>query len=156
MRYIIRALKYFVYITIIITIILAILVALGFVSSNIDIMFRNGWKSVGLILLMFAAVSAFYPRFGYCKRLARVLGEYSDLRESVISYMEDRGYRLESEEGTTLKFRSKSVLLRIARVWEDRITMEHGLGGFTLEGVSKDVARVASGLEFKFRTPEAE
>ena len=43
MKYIVRALKYFVYISLIVTIILAVLVALKLVSSDINVMFRNGW-----------------------------------------------------------------------------------------------------------------
>ena len=156
MKYFIRAVKYFVYITIVITIILAILVALGFVSSDINIMFSHGWKSVGMILLMFACVSAFYPKFGYCKRYARINGEYKDIRDDVVSYMEGRGYRLESEQDENMTFRIKSAFTRVARVWEDRITLERDLGGFTLEGCAKDVARVASGLEYRFRVPESE
>ena len=46
MKYIVRALKYFAYITLLMVLLLAVLVALGMVSSDVDVMFRNGWKSV--------------------------------------------------------------------------------------------------------------
>lgn len=154
MKYAIRALKYFAYITVIMTIILALLVAVGFVSSDINEMFSNGWKSVRMILIMFALVSAFYPRFGYGSRMVHVTGEYSSLRGRVVSIMEERGYKLESEEGTTMTFRSKSAAVRIARMWEDRITIEHGLGGFTLEGIARDVSRITSAMDYKFNCPE--
>lgn len=156
MKYAIRALKYFVFITVIMTIILAVLVAAGFVSSDINEMFSSGWKSVWKILVMFALVSAFYPKFGYGSRMVHVTGEYSSLRETVVSFMKERGYVLESEEGTTMTFRSKSAAIRIARVWEDRVTVEHGLGGFTLEGIAKDVNRFASALDYRFNSPEDE
>ena len=154
MKYLIRALKYFVYISLIVTIILCILVALKLVSPDINIMFRNGWKSVGFIALMFLAVSALYPKFGYVKRGVRILGEYSQVRDGVVSFMEDHGYQLESEQGENLTFRLRNKFYRATRTWEDRITLTRDMAGFYMEGISKDVARLASGLEFKFRNPE--
>ena len=115
MKYIIRALKYFVYISLIVTIILCILVALKMVSPDINIMFRNGWKSVGFIALMFLAVSALYPRFGYVKRGVRILGEYSQIRDGIVSYMEDHGYQLETEEGENMTFRLRNKFYRATR-----------------------------------------
>lgn len=34
---------------------------------------------------------------------------------------------------------------------EDRITMTRTLGGFEVEGLTKDVVRIIGGLEYKFR-----
>ncbi len=152
MRYILRAIKYFVYICVIVTIILAALVLLKAVSPDINVMFRPGWKSVGLIAAMFAGVSAFYPLFGYTKRLATVLGEIEGLRDDVVKYMDTKGYRLELEQDGKMIFRSRSFMTRL--IWDDRITIEKGLGGFYVEGVSREVAKIVSGLEFKFRTPD--
>ena len=154
MKYIIRALKYFVYISIIVTIILCILVALKMVSPDINVMFRNGWKSVGLIALMFLTVSAIYPKFGYVNRGVRILGEYSQVRDGIVSFMEEHGYELETEQGENLTFRLRNKFNRATRSWEDRITFTRDLAGFYMEGISKDVARLASGLEFKFQNPE--
>lgn len=151
MKYIIRAVKYFLYVSVIASAILGILAATGFISSDINVMFKNGWKSVGQILLMFACVSAFYPRLGYCKRLATVLGDQSALMNDVVKYMEDRGFSLESRTDDVLTFRTKSAVQKFLRVYEDRITVEKALGGFYVEGLTKEVARIVSGLEFKFR-----
>ena len=156
MKYLIRSVKYFLYITVVITLILCILVLLKMVSPDINVMFKNGWKSVGLILGMFAAVSAIYPMFGYAKRLATVLGDFAELRNGVVEYMESRGYSLETESEEKMTFRSRSVMNRIFRVWEDRITLEKGLGGFYVEGLSRDITRIVAGLEYKFRNPDVE
>ena len=156
MKYLIRSVKYFLYITVVITLILCILVLLKMVSPDINVMFKNGWKSVGLILGMFAAVSAIYPMFGYTKRLATVLGDFAELRNGVVEYMESRGYALETESEEKMTFRSRSVMNRIFRVWEDRITLEKGLGGFYVEGLSRDITRIVAGLEYKFRNPDVE
>ena len=154
MRYIIRAVKYFIYIWVIVIIILTALVLMNLVSSDINVMFQHGWKSVGLIAVMFAAVSAFYPLFGYTKRLAAVLGELDANDKEVIEYMtgDVRKYKLESQDGEKMTFRSRSVLRRI--IWDDRITIEKGLGGYYVEGVGREVAKIVPGLEFKFHNPD--
>jgi hypothetical protein len=154
MKYIVRALKYFVYISLIVTIIMLILVALKLVSPDVNVMFREGWGSILKIAVMFLAVSAIYPKFGYAKRGVRITGSYSEIRDGVVAFMEERGYELETEEGENMTFRLRNKFNRAARTWEDRITLTRELAGFYMEGISKDVARLASGLEFKFRNPE--
>lgn len=156
MKYIVRALKYFVYITLLMVLLLAVLVALGMVSSDVDVMFRNGWKSVWMILGMFLLVALVYPRFGYTRRAAHVLGSYAEIRDGVVRYMEDHGYRLEKEAGENLTFVSRSLLKRIFRIWEDRITLEREVAGFYVEGLTRDVTQIVYGLEFKFRNPDGE
>ena len=156
MKYIVRAVKYFIYICVLVSIILLVMVLAHFVSSDINVMFKEGWKSVAKIALVFAGIAAIYPLFGYRKLLAGVLGELGGLRDGVVKCMEARGYRLESEDGETMKFRSRSVLNRIFRVWEDRITITKTLGGFEVEGLSRDVARIVPALEYRFRNPDSE
>ena len=156
MKYFIRAVKYFIYICVLVTIVLTVLVLIHAVSPDINVMFKEGWGSVAKIAIVFAAISAIYPIFGYRKVLAGVLGELDGLRGDVVSYMEERGYRLESESGEVMTFRSRSPLNRFFRVWEDRITVTKTLGGFDIEGLSRDVTHIASALEYKFRNSESE
>ena len=156
MKYIVRAVKYFIYICVLVTIILLVLVLTHFVSSDINVMFKEGWRSVAKILVVFAGIAAIYPLFGYRKLLAGVLGELGGLRDGIVKCMEERGYRLESEDSETMTFRSRSVLNRIFRVWEDRITVTKTLGGFEVEGLSRDVARIVPALEYRFRNPDSE
>jgi hypothetical protein len=154
MKYIVRAVKYFISVCVLAALIILVLVLLGYVSSDVDVMFQQGWKSIGYIAIMFAVVSAIYPRFGYKKRLAGALGDFADLRPGVVSYMEEHGYVLESEDEEKMTFRSRSVLNRIFRVWEDRVTIEKTLGGFEVEGLTRDITRIVYGLEYKFRNPD--
>lgn len=154
MKYLLRALKYFVYICLLVTLILIVLVLMHAVSSDINVMFDQGWVSVGKIALMFAAVAAVYPLFGYKKQMAHVLGDLSDYRDDVVRCMEERGYALELESGDTMTFRSRSIANRIFRMGEDRITIEKTLGGFEVEGLSRDIVRIVYALEYKLRDPE--
>ena len=154
MKYLIRSLKYFVYISVIMMLILAVLAATGLISTDINVIFKNGLKSLGQIELMFLGVALIYPRFGFVKRGVRIRGEYSEIRQGVVEFMEDRGYVLEKEEGENMTFRRKSLITRISRMLEDRITLERDMIGFYMEGPSKDVTRLAYGLEYKFNNEE--
>ena len=154
MKYIVRAVKYFISVCVLAALIILLLVLLGYVSSDVDVMFQQGWKSIGYIAIMFAVVSAIYPRFGYKKRLAGALGDFADLRPGVVSFMEEHGYVLESEDDQVMTFRSKSAAHRIFRLWEDRVTIEKALGGFEVEGLTRDITRIVYGLEYKFRNPD--
>ncbi len=151
MKYIIRAIKYFLYISVIMVLLLGALVICGAVSPDINVMFRNGYNSLLQIALMFFLVSMIYPKFGYTKRGAVLPGEYSEIRNGIISYMEGRKYRLESEVDENLTFRMISPVKRILRVGEDRITMTRDLAGYIIEGPSKDVVGIVTGLENKLR-----
>lgn len=156
MKYFIRAVKYFFYFTILFVVIMAALVFIGVVKADVSLMFRDGYKSLWQIALLFAFVSAFYPRFGFIKRSVLLKGEYSDLRGGVIEYMEMRGYRLESEEGENMTFRLRSKFSALFKMFEDRITMTRELGGFEVEGLTKEVVRIVGGLEYKFRVLDEE
>lgn len=151
MRYIIRALKYFVQITVIMTAVIAALMLTGLVSKDIGVAFRQGWKSVGYILLMFAAVAAVYPYFGYVRRSVALKGSFAELRDGIVETMKARGYVLEKEEGENLAFRLSSPGARLARLWEDRLTFTRELGGYAIEGLNKDLVRVANALRYRFR-----
>lgn len=154
MKYIVRAVKYFLSVCVLATLVILIMVLLGYSTLNVDELFVQGWKSIAYIALMFAIISAVYPMFGYKKRLAGALGDFAGLRPGVVSYMEEHGYVLESEDEEKMTFRSRSVLNRIFRVWEDRVTIEKTLGGFEVEGLTRDITRIVSGLEYKFRNPD--
>ena len=58
LKYIVRAIKYFFYFSIIMIVIMSILVLAHVVDGNIETMFRDGYNSLWEIGLMFAAVTA--------------------------------------------------------------------------------------------------
>lgn len=152
MKYILRVLKYFVFITLVMALILLVLSLLGVVGKDVDAMFRNGWNSLWQIALMFLVVSAVYPRFGFCKRGAIIPGTYEEIRPGLVRYMAEHGYEIEKEEGENLSFRRKGFLARLTKLlFEDRITFERDRAGYYIEGRTKDVVRIASGLEHIFR-----
>lgn len=150
-KYIIRAIKYFFYFTILMIVIMSILVMAHVLDGNVETMFRDGYRSLWQIAVMFACVASIYPIFGFVRKTALVSGEYSEVRDKVVKFMEDRGYRLEKEDGENMSFRHKNFLNRLSRMCEDRITFTRTLGGFDLEGLRKDTIRIIYGLENAFR-----
>ena len=105
MRYLIRSLKYFIWFAVILSITMAIMVGLGLVEADFNLMFRDGIKSIWQIAALFLILALVYPIVGFRKQEAVVSGEYSEVREKVINFMESRGYYLETEEGEIMTFR---------------------------------------------------
>ena len=151
MKYLRRAVKYFFWFAIILCITLAVMVALGVVEADPQQMFRDGTKSLWQVAILFAILAAIYPLSGFAKREIVVPGELPEIKDKLVRLMDQRGYSLEKEEGDDIMFRRSSKLSRGLKMWEDRITMTKEPGGFVLEGLRKDVVRIASFLVFKFK-----
>lgn len=149
MRYFTRSVKYFFYFALLTTLILLALIATGLADGDIDTMFRGGSSAIWKILLFFAAVAAVYPKVGFISKAVPAQDSWSDIRMTVISFMKERQYDLESEEGNTICFRHRGIINKITRMYEDRITITVTDAGFTMEGLRKDVFRMATSLEYK-------
>ncbi len=156
MKYFVRAVKYFIWFSVLFTIIIAVLMFAGIVKGDVSTMFRDGYRSLWQIAILFAFVAAFYPKFGFIRKSVAIPGEYPDIRDGIIEYMELRGYRLESEEGENLTFRLRSKFSALFKMFEDRITLTRELGGYQAEGLTKDIVRIVGGLEYKFRRGDEE
>lgn len=152
MKYIVRAVKYFFYFSIICAAIVGALVLCGMVESDIDLMFRGGWNAVWKILVLFAVVGAVYPKVGFITRDAITENLPEDYLEGLSEYMRDRQYVLEKHEGGITSYRHKGMLNRLTRMFEDRITFTRTESGFEVEGLRKDVIRICMGLESRYRT----
>ena len=145
-----RALKYFIQITLIFAVIIGFLMLSGMASTDINTAFRSGWKSVELILAAFAVMSLIYPFFGYGKRTVKATGEPSEHWKTVEEALDIRGYVSagETPEGGR-RYHLKSGVARVARLWEDTITINPVLGGFQAEGLNRDLVRVVMALDRK-------
>ena len=148
MKYIIRSVKYFIYLVVIISLILAILVLIGAAEADISTMFRNGYNALWQIAILFAVIAAIYPKFGFITRDAIMTGTLVENTDRVRNYMASREYVLESENGNVLTYRHRGFISRLTRMFEDRITITllEG-GGATVEGLRKDAFRIAAGIE---------
>ena len=147
MKYLIRSVKYFCYLILLLALIILALVLTGFVEADLSKMFVNGYDSlwqIALIMLVFALI---YPRFGFSKRTAHLAGSPEELRPDVMRVMERLGYRLETEQDDSWSFLRRSGFSRALKMWEDRITLTTGGAGLEVEGLTRDLARIVSALE---------
>ena len=155
MKHIRRALKYFIQVVLIFTVIIGALMLLGLVSSDVNVAFRNGWRSIGYIAGVFFVVSLVYPFFGYTTRTIRAKGEIEDIRKAVEESMKQRGYVFESEgPDGSLKYRLASPAARAFRLWEDTVTITPSLGVLQAEGLTRDLARVAMSIDHNINSYE--
>lgn len=154
MKYLVRSIKYFFYFALLTTLIITALVLTGLADSNIDTMFRGGTSAIWKIAVFFVAVAAVYPKVGFISRTVNTGRDWNDVRGEVISYLQERNFILESEDAHTITFRHRRSLDRLTRMYEDRLTLTISQDRFEMEGLRKDVFRLATGLEYRLN-PQA-
>lgn len=146
MKYLVRALKYFVYFCVLVVLLIYILRLTGFVSGSVEEMFVNGYRSIPIMLLIVAAFAAVYPLVGFGTRNVRLTGSEEELEPEIDRIFREKGYLKLKKDGDTIIYRKNSGLARIVKMWEDRITVKRVFGGYSLEGLTKDVVRLDSAL----------
>lgn len=153
MRYIIRSIKYFFYFAFLTAAVVLVLVYAGLAEGDINSIFEGGYNALWKMGLFFAAVAAVYPKVGFIDR-----GLYIDPAKDIMPEMEmmmkERRYMLESRSADKMTFRIKGIGSRLVKMGEDRITLTRTAEGYRLEGLRKDVLRIASALEYRFGNVE--
>ena len=147
MKYFIRSVKYFFYFAFLTTAIILVLVAIGAVEGNIDTIFEGGYSSLWKIAIFFALVAAVYPKFGFVCRKLETTGSWDDVRNAAVKYFSEKPFKLETETADAVTFRRRDIIAKISKMGEDRITVRKAEDGFAMEGLRKDVMRLAAGLE---------
>ena len=153
MKYLVRSVKYFFYFAIITSLIVTALVMIGAVEGDIDSIFRGGYSALWKIAIFFAIVAAVYPKVGFITREIPVDKDWDEIRETAVGYFRDRRYEIESESASEVTFRLRGAVGRLTKMNEDRLTLRRTADGYTLEGLRKDVLRLAIGLEHRL-TPQ--
>lgn len=149
MKYIIRSIKYFFYFALLTTLIITALIMTGLAEGDIDNLFRGGYSAIWKIALFFVLVAAVYPKVGFISRAVPSERRWDDIRADVVNFMKERQYDFEAENGQSITFRHRGALNRLTRMYEDRITLTLTQDGFMMEGLRKDVFRLATGLEYR-------
>ncbi len=146
MKYLVRSLKYFVQLAVILALVIAILVVARVVPGDISQIFRNGYDSLWQIAIIMAVFAAVYPRFGYASREAVLPGSDEEVKPLLDKVMSAHGYKQEERSDGKLSYRKASAGDRLLRLWEDRISVDRFVSGYTLEGYNKDVVRLINAL----------
>lgn len=150
MKYIIRAIKYFFYFAFFATAIILALVFIGIVEADINAIFEHGYDDLWKIAVFFGIVAAVYPNLAFITRQITVEGERNTIKEEIRTFMRERRYDLESENAEGMTFRTHGITGKLSKMYEDRITIRWNADGFTMEGLRKDILRLAAGLETTF------
>jgi len=151
MKYVVRAVKYFLTMALLVVVILALLNYYQFHNWNLLLSLRGGARSLLWIALMLGGFSAVYPSFGYACRPLDVRGEPDEILPVIRAYMEDKGYRIEKEGPEVVTFRIRSPFTRLMRTFEDRITFTRTHAGYTIEGLNREIVRLKSAIEYKYQ-----
>ena len=146
MKYIVRAIKYFFYFAFFATAIILALVFTGLVEGDINAIFENGTNDLWKIATFFALVAAVYPNLAFITRQMPIEEDRETAKEQIQAYMMERRYVLESETAEGMTFRFHSLAGKLSKMFEDRITIKWNEEGYTIEGLRKDVLRLAAGL----------
>lgn len=150
MKYIIRAIKYFFYFAFFATAIILALVFIGIVEADINAIFEHGYEDLWKIAVFFGIVAAVYPNLAFITRQINIEGERNTIKEDIKTFMRERRYDLENEDSEGMTFRVHGIAGKLSKMYEDRITIRWNAEGFTMEGLRKDLLRLAAGLETTF------
>ncbi|HOZ20117.1 MAG: hypothetical protein PHX94_01005 [Bacteroidales bacterium] len=149
--YLRRVAKYIVYYTIIILILLLIVY---YTSDNRNITFweliRPGSQTNLIILIV--AFSAVYPFLGFSKKEVYTNRFSEQDKEAAIRIFSESGFILISDQDGKMVFKSKRIAMRVFRVFEDKITLDYRGDQLTVEGMRRDIQRIASHLGNYFRS----
>ena len=148
MKYFIRAVKYFFYFAFLTTAIVLVLVATGMASSDINELFEGGYNALWKMAIFFAVVGAVYPKLGFISRKMYIQKGKDEIRDAAVEYMSERSYGFESETPDSMTFRYRGTIGRLTRMYEDRIILTRTEDGYIMEGLRKDVMKLATGLEY--------
>ena len=149
MKYLIRSIKYFIYFSLMCAVIVSVLVLIGAVEGDINAIFEDGYASIGKIAIFFAIVAAVYPKVSFINREISSGKEWSEIRAEAIDFMRERQWEVESETDEAITFRVRGMAARLSKMYEDRITLTRSIEGCQMEGLRKDVMRLATGLEHR-------
>lgn len=154
MKYFIRSVKYFIYFSLLCTLIVYALVLTGMASGDINEIFEGGYDAIWKIAVFFALVAAVYPKFGFITRKIETDRSWEEVINTATEYLKAARYVPEHESEDIITFRFSSMAGRLTKMFEDRITITRTDSGFKMEGLRKDVFRMASTIEYRLSSNE--
>ena len=80
MKYFVRSVKYFIYFSLLCTLIVYALVLTGMASGDINEIFEGGYDAIWKIAVFFALVAAVYPKFGFITRKIETDRSWEEVR----------------------------------------------------------------------------
>ena len=96
-------------------------------------------------------MSVIYPFFGYARKKVYLNKSFTEDKTKILDAFERSRFEVESESGNTLSFRHKSFVVRMFRMFEDRIILDYSDNPIAIEGQRKEVYRIARMIEYAVR-----
>lgn len=148
-KYLIRVLKYMVYLVIVFFLIIAVFSITSNREFSYESLFRPG---TGIQMIVFFVVISFvYPLFGFVKKRVYLNHTFSEDRQKIVEVFTNGRYKQIGETETTLTFRHTSKFVRVMRMFEDDVTVDFSDNPITIDGQRKDVYRLARTIEWFIR-----
>lgn len=145
-KYLIRSVKYFVALCVLLVAIMALNRAMGSTLTMRETFYVMFHTTRGLLLPVVVVVLALcYPRFGFIVR--RVEGDTELDREQIVNAFRSAGFSLRREEEGTLFFRADGFVQKLLLLWEDEIRVSQYGQWIELDGIRRGVARVQYRLD---------
>ncbi|HQQ80691.1 MAG TPA: hypothetical protein PLV18_04860 [Bacteroidales bacterium] len=149
--YLRRVAKYIVFYAIII---LLMLLIVYYTSDNRSSPF---WEAMipsdnrTKLIILIVAFSTIYPFLGFSRKEVYTNRFSEEDKEAATRIVSESGFILISDQDGKMVFKSKRITMRIFRAFEDKITLDYHDNPLTIEGMRRDIQRIASHLEHYFR-----
>ncbi len=146
MKYLVRAIKYFLMLTVLFVVVTFFMRFTGALELSFEEQMAIFMANGGALKFAFLVVlSALYPLFGYVTR--GVDGDTVENRDQIIVAMEASGFSLKEERDGKMIFRANTLFRRILFLFEDDIVVEQNGANIQIEGVRRGVVYVVYCLD---------
>ncbi len=141
-KYIVRAVKYFVYLMILYITLLNLAALTGTMSleGNSSVYGLIFGQSGRTMLYALIALSLFQPKFGFIKR--EHAAHFINDREAIIHAFEVNGMRLQRDSNDEMIFIGSTILRRLRLLYEDKVTVRPTPSGIKIQGARRIVSYV--------------
>ncbi|MFA6335066.1 MAG: hypothetical protein WCX48_05840 [Bacteroidales bacterium] len=148
-RYLIRVVKYMIYLAIVFSLILAIFSITSQQGTSYESFFRPDTQTQ--LIVFFVAISIVYPLLGFVKKPVYLNKSFAEDKEMIIGVFINSRYIVAAEDATTISFRYGSTFIRAMRMFEDTIVIDFSDNPIILDGQRRDVFRLARAIEYAIR-----
>lgn len=148
-KYIVRVFKYAIYLSVVFVLIVTVFSLTSSNGFDYKNLFRPGTGYQ--LIIFFVAVSLIYPFFGFAKKRVWLNNGFENDRAKILEIFSNSKYSVEEETKEHIVFRHNSPMLRLMRMYEDKIILYITDNPIVIEGLRKDVYRLARTIEWHAR-----
>ncbi len=160
MKYLIRSVKTFFSFALYLVVLTALM--LTFSDNGLTLQEAYLDPEVGLfrdnnlikMLAFLILVASVYPMFSFVKKDTFVSGGYAENAAEIHQVFEKQGYIKVSEDNEKVYYRKSSGLVRLMRYFEDEVSITKLESPLVIDGMRKDVYRLASSISYICREKE--